>query len=228
MNRIDASRSALVLVDYQARLMPAIAGAADVLAQALLLADAAAILGVPVVGTAQNPEGLGPNVESIGARCARTLAKTHFDACEDGLLELLAGVPEVVIAGCEAHVCLLQTALGLRRAGKRLWVAAPACGSREASDHVLAMQRLQGAGATIVGTEMVVFEWLHDCRHPRFREVLARLKARTPLPPQGAAAPAPAAASGPAAAVAPPEGSGRQCPASALPTMSAAPRGASS
>jgi nicotinamidase-related amidase len=178
MDRIDASRSALVLVDYQARLMPAIAGAEDVLAHALLLADAAVILGVPIVGTEQNPAGLGPNVESIRQRCPRTLAKTHFDACEGGLLDALAAAPEVVIAGCEAHVCLLQTALGLRRAGKPLWVVAPACGSRDAADHALAMQRLRDAGATIVSTEMVVFEWLHDCRHPRFRDVLTRLKSR--------------------------------------------------
>ncbi len=211
MNRIDASRCALVLVDYQARLMPAMAGGADVLAHALLLADAAALLGVRVVGTEQNPDGLGATVEPIRRRCARTLAKTHFDACEDGLLELLAGVPEVVIAGCEAHVCLLQTALGLRRAGKPLWVAAPACGSRERSDHALAMQRLRDAGAAVVASEMVVFEWLHDCRHPRFREVLERVKAR-PLP---AAAPAPSH-----------EAADRQRLASALPTMSPSPRGA--
>jgi len=155
MDRIDASRTALVLVDYQARLLPAIADGANVLAHALLLADVATVLGVPIVGTEQNPAGLGPNVDAIRRRCPRTLAKMHFDACEDGLLDALAGLPEVVLAGCEAHVCLLQTALGLRRAGKRLWVAAPACGSREASDHVLAMQRLEredaarepGAGA---------------------------------------------------------------------------------
>jgi nicotinamidase-related amidase len=178
MDRIDARRSALVLVDYQARLMPAIAGADSVLAHALLLADAAAILGVPIVGTEQNPAGLGPNVEAIRQRCPHTVAKTHFDACEDGLLDALAAAPEVVIAGCEAHVCLLQTALGLRRAGKPLWVVAPACGSRDPADHALAMQRLRDAGASIVSTEMVVFEWLHDCRHPRFRDVLTRLKSR--------------------------------------------------
>lgn len=178
MDRIDARRCALVLVDYQARLVPAIAGADGVLGHALLLADAAAILDVPVVGTEQNPAGLGPNVEAIRQRCPRTLAKTHFDACEDGLLDMLTATPEVVIAGCEAHVCLLQTALGLRRAGKPLWVVAPACGARDPADQALAMQRLRDAGAAIVSTEMVVFEWLHDCRHPRFREVLTRLKSR--------------------------------------------------
>jgi isochorismate hydrolase len=102
----------------------------------------------------------------------------HFDACEDGLLDLLGDMPEVVVAGCEAHVCLLQTALGLRRAGREVWVVADACGSRTATDHALAMQRLRDAGARIVGTEMVLFEWVHDCRHPAFRQVLALVKTR--------------------------------------------------
>ena len=81
------------------------------------------------------------------------------------------------MAGCEAHVCLLQTALGLLRAGLSVWVVANACGSRRASDHAAAMARLSNAGATIVTHEMVAFEWLHHCEHPRFREVLALIKA---------------------------------------------------
>jgi len=168
----------LVLVDYQARLMPAIHDASAVLREAALLADAARLLGLPVLGTEQNPAGLGPNVPALRDRCELTLAKTHFDACRDGLLAALGAVPEVVIAGCEAHVCLLQTALGLLRDGRRVWVVAPACGSRAPGDHALAMDRLRAAGAGIVATEMVIFEWLQDCRHERFRDVLARLKQR--------------------------------------------------
>ncbi|MBX3638219.1 MAG: isochorismatase family protein [Rubrivivax sp.] len=176
---LDAGRCTLVLVDYQARLLPAIHDGERVLAEALRLADAARLLGVPVLGTEQNPAGLGPNVEALRQRCASTLAKMHFDACADGLLGLLAqqgGRHDVVIAGCEAHVCLLQTALGLRRAGHALWVVATACGSRRASDHALAMQRLRDAGAVVVSAEMVFFEWLHHCRHPRFKEVLTLVK----------------------------------------------------
>lgn len=181
MNRMQAERCQLVLVDYQGRLMPAIHDHERVLANALLLADAARLLSVPVLGTEQNPAGLGPNADAVRERCAVTLAKTHFDACEDGLLDALApqhaARPDVVLAGCEAHVCLLQTALGLRRAGRTVWVVATACGSRRVADHTAAMQRLAAAGATITSTEMVVFEWLHDCRHPQFRQVLALLKA---------------------------------------------------
>lgn len=178
MNAIAASNSVLLLVDYQQRLMPAIHRGEQVVAEATRLADAARALGLRVLGTEQNPAGLGPNVEAIRQRCESTLAKMHFDACEDGLLDALGDVSDVVIAGCEAHVCLLQTTLGLLRAGRRLWVVGAACGSRSIPDHELAMQRLRGAGAVIVSPEMVAFEWLHDCRHESFKQVLQMFKAR--------------------------------------------------
>ena len=70
----------------------------------------------------------------------------------------------------------MQTALGLLRAGKRVWVVASACGSRRPGDHAAAMARLSQAGATIVTHEMVLFEWLGDCRHPRFKDMLKIVK----------------------------------------------------
>lgn len=180
MDLIDAQASVLVLVDYQARLMSAIHDAAAVTALGVRLARAAHVLGVPVIGTEQNPAGLGPNVEPIQNVCQLTLAKTHFDACADGLVDALhaarPGCNQVVLAGCEAHVCLMQTALGLLRAGQRVWVVADACGSRHPGDHAAAMARLARAGATIVTFEMVLFEWLGDCRHPGFKSVLAIVK----------------------------------------------------
>lgn len=181
MDTIDAKASALVLVDYQARLMSAIHDAAKVSANARLLARAAQALDIPVIGTEQNPSGLGPNVETVKAACIHTLAKTHFNACADGLLEVLEeakkGCDQVVVAGCEAHVCMLQTALGLLRSGKRVWVVASASGSRRPDDHAWAMSRLAQAGVTIVTHEMALFEWLDDCKHPSFRKVLELIKA---------------------------------------------------
>ena len=179
MNAIEPNGCSLVLVDYQQRLMPAIDRHAEVLADALCLAEAAQLLGLRIVGTEQNPQGLGPNVAALRERCGSTLTKMHFDACADGLLDLLrtpTPAPEVVIAGCEAHVCLMQTALGLLRAGLTVWVVAPACGSRSAADHGLGMERLRHAGAGIVSVEMVAFEWLRSCEHEAFRRVLKLLK----------------------------------------------------
>jgi isochorismate hydrolase len=133
---------------------------------------------VRVLGTEQNPAGLGPNVAAVRDRCERTLAKMHFDACGDGLIEAVQGAGCVVIAGCEAHVCLCQTALGLLRAGREVFVVADACGSRRPADLALAMQRLAQAGAVIVGAEMAVFEWMGTCEAAAFKSVLGVSKAR--------------------------------------------------
>ena len=180
MKTIDPGRSVLVLVDYQAKLMPAIDRGSQVVAEAVRLADAARELGIPVIGTEQNPRGLGPNVEAIRVRCRETLAKNHFDGCRDGLVDAVRRAVDkpldVVVAGCEAHVCLMQSALGLLRAGFAVWVAANACGSRSPMDHELAMKRLSQSGATLVSTEMVIFEWLQTCDHARFKAVLQLLK----------------------------------------------------
>ena len=113
---MDSNRCVLVLVDYQSRLLPAIDEVERVVAQAVLLADAARALGVRVVGTEQNPSGLGPNAPKVRERCDKTLSKMHFDACEDGLAEALieghpaAPRPEVVIAGSELAAVRVQLA----------------------------------------------------------------------------------------------------------------------
>jgi len=185
MDTMAAARSTLVLVDYQAKLMPAIHGGAAAVAHALTLARAARELGIRVIGTEQNPQGLGPVLDDIRSRCDAVVQKRHFDACADGLGDVLGAgdaASQVVIAGCESHVCLLQTAASVLRLGRQVWVVEPACGSRRPSDHRLGMQRLAQAGAVLVSTEMVLFEWLGSCDHPRFRSLLGLIKA-APLDP---------------------------------------------
>lgn len=195
---LEAAQSQLVLVDYQERLMPVIHDAEATLANAVRLAKLAHLVQVPVWGTEQNPSRLGPNAPEVRALCRDTLAKMHFSAAEEGLAEWLrppakppAGnarslpkhmqkaAPErssIVIAGCEAHVCLLQTALGLLEDEFEVWVVTDACSSRTERSRDAAYDRLAGAGAELVTTEMVGFEWLGSCEHPAFREALALIK----------------------------------------------------
>ena len=178
---LDAARSQLILVDHQQRLLPAIAEGPRVLARALRLARLARALAVPALATEQSPDKLGPVEPALRELCAAVLAKTHFDACAQGLLEpVLAaqrgGRDQLVVAGCEAHVCLLQTVLGLRAAGLATWVVADACGSRDPADRQHALRRLQGAGAVIVTSEMVGFEWVRHAGHPEFRTLQALVR----------------------------------------------------
>jgi nicotinamidase-related amidase len=205
---LDADDSQLVLVDYQARLMPVIFENELVVANAVRLARMARLLEVPVWGTAQTPDKLGQNLaevqQAIDAAGGKTLAKMHFSAVADGLVDWLrpparkpstggnarslpkhlqkaappeeAGRGTVVIAGCEAHVCLLQTALELLEQEFDVWVVTDACSSRTERNRDAAFDRLAGAGAELVTTEMVAFEWLAAADHPAFDEILALVK----------------------------------------------------
>lgn len=174
---MNANESALLIIDVQEKLMPAIQNGPAVLAQNIRLATIASLLGLPVIATEQTPEKLGMNHPEIKRLSDRTLVKTHFDACVDGLpMAFLAACKEVIISGCEAHVCLLQSAMTLLQNGYRVWVVSDACGSRKNTDRDAAFIRLQQAGAHLVTLEMVAFEWMRDSRHPLFREVLKLIK----------------------------------------------------
>ncbi len=197
---LDLAESQLVLVDYQQRLMPFIHEGEAVLRNALRLGRIAHALQVPTWGTEENPAGLGPNPTELKALCRKTLAKMNFSACADGLTELLrpaARQPQagnarslpkhlqkppaternsIVMAGCETHVCLMQTALDLLDDEFEVWVVTDACSSRSERSRDAAFDRLAGAGAELVTTEMVAFEWLRTAEHPLFKEVLSLIK----------------------------------------------------
>jgi nicotinamidase-related amidase len=211
---LDHEQSQLVLVDYQARLMPAIFESELVLQNAERLGKVAKLLGIPVWGTEQNPVKLGGNSEAIRSLCDETLSKMHFSAMAEGLGEWLrpekpapkqpsgrqsaagnarslpkhlqnrqppqeSSEPQgnmIVIGGCEAHVCLLQTALDLLEDEFDVWVVTDACSSRTERNRDAAFDRLATAGAELVSTEMVVFEWLRTAEHPVFRTVLPLIK----------------------------------------------------
>jgi len=199
---LDAEDSQLVLVDYQQRLMPAIHEGPQVLANAVRLARIAQLLQVPLWATEENPQGLGGTVEALQPLVAgRVLSKMEFDGTSVLLPRLkpapaprggnarslpkhlqkpapqaAPGRESIVLAGCEAHVCLLQTALGLLDEEVEVWVVTDACSSRSERNRDAAFDRLAGAGAELVTTEMVAFEWLRDAGHPRFDEVLSIVK----------------------------------------------------
>jgi nicotinamidase-related amidase len=82
----------------------------------------------------------------------------------------------VVLAGVEAHVCLLQTALGLLEHEFDVWVVTDACSSRRERDRDAAFDRLAGNGVELVSSEMVAFEWLRRADHPLFRQALPLIK----------------------------------------------------
>jgi nicotinamidase-related amidase len=146
-----------------------------------LLLRAARCLAVPVVVSEQYPEGIGATVIDLRGWLPPTgaMAKRHFSCVDDpAILQRLSdsGRSQMVIAGIEAHICVLQTALGLREKGYEVFVVADACGSRRLESEQLAWSRLGQAGVQLVSVEMVLFEWLRVAGTPEFKELVALVK----------------------------------------------------
>ncbi len=181
---LDRDAAVLLVVDMQTRLsasMPpeAWAGARD---GAILLARAAGELALPVIATRQYPRGLGdldPDIAGALPEQAVIMDKTCFSAAgADPVREALAmtGRSQVVIAGMEAHVCVLQTATGLSAEGFQPFVVADAVCSRADTHRDNALDRLRAGGVAVTNCESCLFEWLRDARHERFKAVAALLQ----------------------------------------------------
>ena len=178
---LDRERSALLVVDVQSRLAPAMADSAGVVGRVRVLLEAARRLGVPTLVSEQYPKGLGGTVEELAPSLgdAKVIPKTAFScAREPEFAAALRGLdrPQVVVCGMETHVCVLQTALDLHGQGFAVHVAADAVGSRDTARRDLGLARMRDAGCAIVDSEMVVFEWLGAAGTDEFREVSKLIK----------------------------------------------------
>ena len=181
---IDASKSSLLIVDVQERLLPVMADAESVVRGCSILLKAAKTLDVPVVVSEQYPKGLGHTVEILiqdignapvfeksSFSCWRDDGlRKHFTAHHDG------GRPQVIIAGIEAHVCVAQTAIDMAQAGFGVFVVADAVSSRAEASVALALTRMGQSGVDVINTEMAVFELLGKAGSPEFKALSALIK----------------------------------------------------
>jgi nicotinamidase-related amidase len=182
---ISRDKSQLLIVDVQDKLISAISGKDRVVERCVRLVRAARLLDIPITLSEQYPQGLGPTVDPIREAFANSgfvIDKVEFsclrnEALRDRLHELRRqGRPQVVIGGTEAHVCVLQTAIDLEAQGFEAFVVADAIGSRSKVKRKLAINRMAKAGADVVDSEMVVFEWLERAGTRKFKELQALIK----------------------------------------------------
>jgi len=179
---IEIEKSCLLVIDVQAKLAPTIDEIERVIANTAKLLKGAALLGAPVLVSEQYPKGLGATVEVLASLlpegCA-VIEKDFFSCMSDGNYARRftgMGREQAVIAGIEAHVCVLQTAMELLGRGVHVFVAADAVSSRTNENHQTALSRMQAAGAHLVTTEMVLFEWLRRSDAPQFKEISKLIK----------------------------------------------------
>ena len=178
---IKAERSCLIVIDVQERLVPAMQAPARVIRNAQILMTAATRLGIPMLLTEQYPKGLGPIVPELKdlAAAGKVLEKMHFSCMSDDKFAAEfkgLGRDQAVIVGMEAHICVMQTGVDLMEQGYQIFVVTDATSSRTLDSEKACLDRLGAAGAGIVTTEMVVFEWLGRAGTPEFKELLGMIK----------------------------------------------------
>lgn len=177
----------LIVIDVQERLAVAMSRRDEVIGAASKLIRTAALVGAPVIMTRQYPAGLGdvePELrqaaDSVSKSSSVTWAdKVAFDCfAEPTFTELLAktGRKQLVIAGMESHICVVQTALSAIAAGFDVHVVGDACCSRDATCHESALARLRMAGAVVTTTESVLYELVGQAATDEFRALLRIVK----------------------------------------------------
>jgi nicotinamidase-related amidase len=178
---IEASRSLLLVVDVQTGLAPVMSEPRRVYRGCSLLLRSAARLGIPVIVSEQYPKGLGRTVSELLdlAPEGAVMDKLHFSCAHDDAIRARveeSGRRQVVIAGIESHVCVLQSALGFKALGFDVVVVGDACASRTEASFSAAMARLADNGVEIATVEMAIFEWLHRAGTPEFKDLSALIK----------------------------------------------------
>ena len=178
---IKASNSFLLVIDVQEKLAPAVQNIDKVVGNLVRLVNAANKLQIPVIFTEHCPDRIGHTIEVLMDLTSKdsVVVKNRFSAhSESPIAQRFAALSRkhVIVAGTEAHVCVLQTTMDLKQGGYYPYVVADGTSSRHPHNKKLAIKRMRQNGIDIVGTEMVLFEWLERGDTDEFRDLLPLIK----------------------------------------------------
>lgn len=184
---LDVDRAMVLLIDVQEKLLPLIRGHERIVIACCKLLEGVRVFDLPVLATEQYPRGLGPThpplAQRLHAAGAGVLEKPTFSAwghkpVRNALREL--DRTQIIVAGIEAHVCVLQTALDLWTTDYDVFVCADAVGSRGACDYEQALARLRQEGVYVGTVESMLFELCQRCDTPQFKRLIEVIKAYPP------------------------------------------------
>ncbi|MCC9599846.1 isochorismatase family protein [Stieleria sp. JC731] len=172
--RLTADRSAVLVIDLQEKLVPAIPSAEDVVHFTDALLRVAERLQVPSAATVQYPKGLGGLVSPLDDWFDEPEEKLDFSAavCRRELDQWISdGRDQILICGVETHICVLQTVLDLQQEGLTPVVISEAVAARGGWEHETAIEQLRDLGVSITTLESVIYQWLETADHPEFKAI---------------------------------------------------------
>ena len=169
--------SVLLIIDVQERLVTAMDSPREVINNCTKLLSVARRLNIPSIITEQYPEGLGQtiiDVRQVAGKETQYFSKLEFSIMKNEQIKKeieKLGKKQIIIAGVETHICILQTAVELSEKGYEVYVVSNACSSRDNLQHAFALQRMNRNGVDVVSSEMVMFEWLEQAGTEEFKEI---------------------------------------------------------
>lgn len=173
--RVDASQTALLILDMQPKLLAAMPNGSELENRVRILAQASSLLKIPTYLTEQRPEKLGHTIDSIRSITGKSSvwSKVRFSAGEFG-----KDIKEstILLCGMEAHICIRQTAYDLRQQNKNVVILADAISSRHTRDEEIALHEMQHDQFLITSVEALLFELMEHADHPEFKEISALIR----------------------------------------------------
>ena len=178
---IDKDDAALVVIDYQEHIVPAMDGADELVETSAKFIKGCRVLDVPIMVTQQYTKGLGETVAPIKEALGEFIhieKKTFSSLDTKEFKEKLegSGKDTIIVIGIEAHVCVEQTALALIQEGYDVFVITDCIASRHKKDLKEAERRMTHAGAVLTTYEAALFEMLGGAGEPGFKEISAIVK----------------------------------------------------
>lgn len=182
MTILNEKNSLILIIDIQDKLINASFNKQEIEKNAVILANAASILGIPTIVTEQYPKGLGSTIQPIRDALGEIAAyyeKTSFSAIENPTIASAidkAARKQIIVFGIETHICVSQTVNALINKGYDVTVISDASGSRAEKQHVAGLERIKENKAHIITAEIALFEWLKGARHIKFKEIQSLIK----------------------------------------------------
>ncbi len=172
----QAANSQLVIIDMQEKLASVMTEAPmqQVLKNCGILLQAAKLLEIPTIFTEQYPKGLGKTCSQLSTDDTQVVEKTTFSCCDEPTFNrrLTSDKSQIVLAGMETHICILQTAMALHTQGRhQVFVAEDAVISRDPANKANALERLRSAGVIVSNIESIIFEWLGKAEGDAFKQI---------------------------------------------------------
>ena len=179
---MDEKKTIFVAIDYQERLIPAMADKEELIKSSVALISGLRMIGVPGMATTQYAKGLGNIVPEISDALGDTKVtdKNTFSVMGNDEFKAefneKANGKDVVVLGIETHICLEQSVLEMIEAGYRVYVPADCVSSRKESDRDIALRRLEKAGCIVTTGEAILYELIKGAKHPSFKGISGLVK----------------------------------------------------